>query len=148
MSLDHFNSPEAAVLSGFPAGAVRVLAARASGDDAYVLLDTRPDGPPYLYGVEVSREADGWIEGGSSNAGGWRLTEPKTELGSLVDWDEAPVGADRVRVALGPDVHEEPIENGAILSAWWRVPYPDRLWPRVEAFRIHGRWVDADTLAV
>jgi hypothetical protein len=148
MSLEHFDSPEAAILSGFPPGAVRIVASRANGDDAYVLLDTRPDGPPYLYGVEVRREPDGWIEGGSSNTSGWRLTEPEAELGSLVEWDEAPIGADRVRVALGADVHEEPIENGAFLTAWWRVPSPDTLSPRTVAFRIDGRWIDSRALAV
>ena len=148
MSLEHFDSPEAAVLSGFPAGAVRVIASRANGDDAYVLLDTRPDGPRYLYGVEVKREPDGWIEGSSGNTAGWRLTDPEAELGSLVEWDEAPTGADRVRVALGADVHEEPIENGAFLSAWWRVPCPNRLWPRAVAFHIDNRWTDSGAPAV
>ncbi len=29
----------------------------------------------------------------------------------LVEWDEAPTGADRVRVAFGPDVHEESVDS-------------------------------------
>ena len=144
----HFDSPEAAVLSGFPAGAVRVVASRTSDDDAYVLIDTRPDGPPYLYGVELTRDGDGWIEGGSGNSAGWRLRELGKDLGSLVVWEEAPLGADQVRVEFEGDVREEPIENGAYLSAWWRVPYPDTLWPRVVSFRIDGRWIDAGALAV
>jgi hypothetical protein len=144
----HFNSPEAAVLSGFPAGTVRVVASRASENDAYVLIDTRPDGPPYLYGVEVTRDRDGWLEGGSGNSAGWRLSDPEAELGSLVVWEEAPPGADRVRVEFEGDAREESIENGSYLSAWWRVPCPDTLWPRIVAFRIDGRWIDADALAV
>jgi hypothetical protein len=142
MSLEHFDSPEAAVLADFPRGAVRVIASRASDDDAYVLLDTRPGGPPYLYGVEVRRKPDGWIEGSSGNTAGWRVTDPDAELGTLVEWDEAPTGADRVRVLLGDDVHEEPIEHGAFLTAWWRVPWPEGVWPRAVAFRIGDRWVD------
>ena len=143
MSLSHFDSPEAAALAGFPPGAVRVVAARAHEDDGYVLLDTRPSGPPYFYGVACKREADGWVEGSSSNGGGWRSTDPVSELGTLVDWDEVALGADRVRVAFGPDVHEEPVEHGVFLSAWWRVPCPEVDWPRAVAFRVAGRWVDA-----
>jgi hypothetical protein len=147
MLQQHFSSPEDAVLSSFPPGAVRVVASRTSGDDAYVLVDTRPDGPPYLYGVEVTRDREGWIEGGSGNSAGWRLREFGADVGTLVVWEEAPPGADRVRVEFEGDVHEEPIENGAYLSAWWRVPYPDTSWPRIVSFRIDGRWIDADALA-
>ncbi|HJR67692.1 MAG TPA: hypothetical protein VJ802_14770 [Gemmatimonadaceae bacterium] len=143
MPLPRHESPEAAALDGFPPGAVRVVATRAHGDDAYVLLDTRPAGPPYLYGVECMRDAGGWVEGSSSNGGGWRVTDADAELGTLVAWDQAPAGADRVRVALGADVHEEPVEYGVFLSAWWRVPPPAGVWPRAVAFRIAGRWVEA-----
>jgi hypothetical protein len=141
MSLPHFDSPETAALAGFPPGTVRVIASRRHGDDAYVLLDARPDGPPYLYGVEFMRAPDGWMEGSSSNGAGWRVTDAQAELGTLVVWDEAPSGADRVRVAFGSDRHEEPIEHGAFLSAWWRVRCPESVWPRAVAFRIGGRWV-------
>jgi hypothetical protein len=117
MLQQHFSSPEDAVLSSFPPGAVRVVASRTSGYDAYVLVDTRPDGPPYLYGVEVTRDGEGWIEGGSGNSAGWRLREFGADVGTLVVWEEAPPGADRVRVEFEGDVHEEPIESGAYLSA-------------------------------
>jgi hypothetical protein len=138
----NFDSPEDAVLAGFPPGAVRIVAVRAQGDDAYVLLDTRPGGPSYLYGVTCMREADGWVEGSSSNGGGWRHTDPDTDLGMLVVWDEAPAGADRVRVAFGEDVHEEPIEHGVYLSAWWRIPCPEDAWPDAVGFRVGGQWVE------
>ena len=49
-----FDSPEAAVLSGFPVNAVRIVA-RVHGDDAYVLLDTRP----HLVEVNVRGR---WVE--------------------------------------------------------------------------------------
>jgi hypothetical protein len=143
MSLPHFDSPEAAVLADFPPGAVRVVAVRAHEDDGYVLIDTRPDGPPYLYGVQCTREASGWVEGSSSNGGGWRPSDPESELGTLVIWDDAPPGADRVRVAFGPEVHEEAVEHGVFLSAWWRVPCPEGTWPRAIQFRVAGHWVEA-----
>jgi hypothetical protein len=137
-----FDSPAAAVLAGFPRGAVRVVAVRTQGDDAYVLVDTRPGGPPYLYGVTCMREADGWVEGSSSNGGGWRMTDADTELGMLVVWDEAPAGSDRVRLVFERDVHEEPIEHGVYLSAWWRVPCPEDAWPHLVACRVGGEWVE------
>ena len=137
-----FDTPEAAVLAGFPPGAVRIVAVRAHADDAYVLVDTRPSGPPYLYGITCVRAGDGWVEGSSSNGGGWRNTDTDAELGMLVVWDDAPAGADRVRVAFGADVHEEPIEYGVYLSAWWRVPCPEDGWPDAVAFRVKGQWVD------
>jgi len=144
MSLSHHDSPAAAALAGFPPGAVRIVAARAHGGDAYVLLDTRPGGPPYLYGLHWLREAGGgWVEGSSSNGGGWGVTDADAELGTLVVWDEAPAGADRARVALGADVREETVEHGVFLSAWWRVPCPEDAWPRAVAFRVAGRWVEA-----
>jgi hypothetical protein len=143
VSRSHFSSPEAAVVAGFPAGAVRVVASRTHGDDAYVLLDTRPGGPPYLYGVHCGRGPAGWVEGSSNNAGGWGVVDLDAGLGTLVLWDDAPPGADRVRVAYGADEREEAVERGGYLAAWWRVPCPEEDWPRAIAFRVGGRWVPA-----
>lgn len=142
MQSDLFETPEAAALDGFPGAHCRVVAARISGDDAYVLLDAGEPGYPYLYGSCVAREDGGWREGTSSNGPGWTSTEEDGELGTLVDWDVAPEGADQVRVSFRGETRIEPVANGVYLAAWWRVP-SDLAFPRVEAFRIRGRWVPA-----
>ncbi|MGH7489732.1 MAG: hypothetical protein ACREMS_07395 [Gemmatimonadaceae bacterium] len=144
MASPSFDSPQAAALAGFPEGAARVLATRANGENAYVLLDTRPNGPRYVYGIECMRAGHGWVEGSSSNAAsGWMITHRDSGLGMVVIWDDAPVAADLVRVALGSDIHEEPVENGVFLSAWWRIPCPENVRPGAIAFRVSGRWVEA-----
>lgn len=128
-------------MDGFPPAQCRVAAARSHGVDAYVVLDTGPAGQPYLYGVCVRREGDGWVQGTSSNGGGWSCTDAETRLGTAAAWGEAPDGADRVRVACGGAARESSVENGVYLAAWWRVP--DTRLPRVEAFRIRGAWIGA-----
>ena len=106
------------------------------------MLDTRPNGPPYLYGIAFKRDAARWIEGISNNAGGW-FADGDSGLGMLAFWgDDAPAGTDLARVAFGSDVHEEPVTGGVFLSVWWRVPSPERTSPRVMAFRVAGRWVE------
>jgi hypothetical protein len=136
-----FETPEAAALDGFPAAHCRVVAALADGDDAYVVLDAGPAGRPYPYGVSASRRAGGWLPGASGNGPGWTLTDRERELGTATVWGEAPDGADRVRAALDDDLREAPVAGGVYLVAWWRVPGPAGTGPRVEAFRIRGRWV-------
>jgi len=127
MAPTYFASPEVAALSDFPAGAVYVVASRANADNAYVLLDTRPNGPAYPYGIAFKREAGEWIEGASNNAGGW-FADGDLGLGMLAFWDEdAPAGADLVRIDFGSDIHEEPVTEGVFLSVWWRVPSPERI---------------------
>lgn len=143
MSSTVFDTPEAAALDGFPAAHCRVVAALSAGDDAYVLLDTGPAGHPYLYGGCVHRRGGGWVDGTSGNGPGWTLTDAEGELGTLAGWGEAPEGADRVRASFGGETREEPVSDGFYLVAWWRVPCPDYAAPRVEAFRIGGRWVPA-----
>lgn len=142
MHTDLFETPEAAALNGFPDAHCRVAATLVSGDDAYVLLDTGEPGYPYLYGSCVARENGGWREGTSSNGPGWTHTgSHDDELGTLVDWDFAPDGADQVLVSFRGETRIEPVTNGVYLAAWWRVPCPDLTSPRLEAFRIRGRWV-------
>ncbi|HEX6037294.1 hypothetical protein, partial [Longimicrobium sp.] len=137
-----FSTPESAALDGFPSAHCRVVASAADGDDAYVLLDTRPAGAPYLYGVCVARTDGGWVEGSSGNGDGWTMTDGERGVGTATAWETAPEGADRVRVAFGGDVREVAVENGVYLAAWWRVPYPDDL-PRAVGFRVGGRWIPA-----
>lgn len=137
-----FPTPEEAAMDGFPGTACRVVASAREGDDAYVLLDTGPEGHPYLYGGCVTREDGGWAEGTSGNGPGWSLTDAEHDLGTLTVWGEAPEGAVRVRVGFRGEAREAPVANGVYLVAWWRVPYPDE-FPRVEAFRVDGRWVPA-----
>lgn len=142
MSIAIFPTPRQAALDGFPAAHCRVAAAARSGDDAYVLLDTGPDGHPYLYGVCVSREDGGWTAGTSGNGPGWTLTDAARGLGTATAWGEAPEGADRVRAAFRGDVREGPVESGAYLLAWWRAPGDGDL-PRATHFRVGGAWVPA-----
>lgn len=112
---------------------------REEGDDGYVLFDTRPTGPSYLYGVNYRRGDGRWMEGSSSNGGGWSQAGPDLQLGTLAFWDDdAPVGADRVRVEIDRGVKEEPVEDGVYLVVFWRVPSDLRL-PRI-TFRIDGAW--------
>ena len=140
MDLPTFPTPEEAAMDGFPGQAVRVLATARDGDDAYVLLDTGPEGHPYLYGVCASRERGGWAGGSSGNGSGWTLTGEE-DVGTLTEWGDAPAGATRVRVVFNGEVREAPVANGAYLLAWWRVPCPTGDFPRVDAFLIDGEWV-------
>lgn len=135
-----FGSPVAAALAGIPADAVRVLAVREDATDAYVLLDTRPGGPRYEYGVQCHRDAEGWHEGSSGNSDGWTCTDVERELGTISRWDRAPEGATRVRFTFRGATSEVPVENGYYLATWWRVPCPDSDWPRLEAFLVDGEW--------
>ncbi len=130
-------------MDGFPGIPCRVVASAREGDDAYVVMDTRPDGQPYLYGACAARRDGGWVEGGGGNGPGWTLTHAEHGLGTATVWGEAPAGAVRVRATFGGDVREAPVANGVYLVAWWRVPAPVAGAPRVEAFRIHERWVPA-----
>lgn len=136
----HFESPVAAALAGIPPQAVRVLAFREEADDAYVLLDARPEGPPYEYGVHCHRDADGWVEGSSSNSDGWTSTDPEGDLGTMTYWDRAPEGVTRVRVTFGGRTSEVPVEHGYFLATWWRMPCLDHDGPRVDAVLIGGAW--------
>lgn len=135
-----FPTPEGAALDGFPDAHCRVVASATGGDDAYVVLDTGPAGHPYLYGVCVERQGGGWMGAGSGNGDGWTLTDTESGLGTATAWGEAPDGADRVRVSFRGEVREAPVEDGVYLAAWWRVR-PDDDLPRVDAFRVGGRWV-------
>jgi hypothetical protein len=117
-----FQTPEEAAMVGFPARYCRVVATCVNGDVAYVLLDTGSDGL--------------WSEGGSSNGPGWSQAGSDPHLGTLVDWGEAPPQADAVRLDFNGVVLEVAVNDGAYLTAWWRVPCPRAAWPRVEAFRI------------
>jgi hypothetical protein len=137
-----FPTPEEAFMDGFPGTVCRVVASAKEGDDAYVVLDTGPDGHPYLYAGCVHRQEGGWAEGTSGNGDGWTLTDPEHNLGTLTVWGEIPKGATRVRVSFHSETREAPVANGVYLVAWWRVPCPDD-HPRVDAFLVDGRWVPA-----
>lgn len=138
-----FETPEAAALEGFPDAHCRIVAARVSEDAAYVLLDSGPSGQPHLYGSSLVRRNGGWAMTASSNGPSWTSTGEEGEFGTLVHWDLAPDGADQVLVSVRGETRIEPVTNGVYLAAWWRVPCPDLTYPRVEAFRIQGRWIPA-----
>lgn len=127
---------------GFPPKYCRPLATRVNGDDAYVLLNTGSSAQPYLYGVSCHRRNGRWFEGGSSNMGGG-FESDESAIGTLSVWDEAPVGADMVRIEFDGQIFEEPVVERGYLMVWWSVPEP-RIWPYASAFRINGRWTRPD----
>jgi hypothetical protein len=135
-----FASLEEAVQSSFDPRFCRALRTRTHGDDAIALFDTGPEGQPYLYEVHYHRRDGRWSEGSSGNGSGWTSVDPGMELGTVTIWDEAPPGADKVRVEFAGELREEPVSDGAFLAVWWRVPYSRWRWPRVSAFRINGVW--------
>ena len=139
-----FDSPEDAATQGLPAQHGRVVAWRAQGDDAYVLLDSGPQGQPYLYGVCCSRHGGRWRRDSSGDGPGWTQAGPDPLLGTLVAWDLAPKGADRVRVQCAGQMLEEAVTGPAYLVVWWRVP--DLGFASPTAFRIGGEWIGADRL--
>lgn len=142
-----FDSPEQAAMSSFPAKYCRVVASRSEGDDAYVLLDTGSDGRMYLYGINCSRQGNGWIERGSANAPTWAQAGPDPALGTLVAWGEMPPGADAARVGFGDATQDADVNAGAYLAVWWRVPTSRSISAATPgqsgaiAFRIDGVWV-------
>lgn len=140
MSQDGFDSPEAAAISTFPPQYCTVVAARTEGDDAYVLLNTGSHEQPYLYGVNCSRVAGRWYEGGSANGPGWAQAGQDPDAGTLSVWGDAPAGATRVRIAFNGNVVEEPVTDGVYLAVWWRVPAIGQD-PRVIEFKVGERWV-------
>ena len=96
---DGFLSPEDAALDGYPRRYCYVVAARQQGDHAYVLLNTGTDNRRYLYGVNCVRQDGRWYEDGSANTGGgWRQIGQDPAVGILSVWDDAPEGADAVRL--------------------------------------------------
>lgn len=94
---DGFDSPESAATSTFPPQHCRVIAARANGDYAYVLLDTGSIDYPYLYGVNCLRQDGRWFERCDGNAPGW-ARNIDSDLGTLSFWGHSPVGADVVKI--------------------------------------------------
>ena len=142
-----FPTPEAAMMEGYPPGGCRVLAVAVDGKDGFVVLDTGPAGRRYLYGGTVERVEGGWRPGIDGNGGavGWTHTGPEDDIGVVAVWDEAPAGADMVRVAWRGRVHEAPVTDGVFLLTWFREPCPeDRDWPTVIAFRVGGRWPERE----
>jgi hypothetical protein len=135
---DGFHSPESAAASTFPPQCCRVIGARASGDYAYVLLDTGSIEYPYLYGVNCQRRNGRWFEGSDGNSPSWARNRD-SDVGTQSFWGQAPVGADMVKIEFDGTVIEEPVTNGAYLAVWWNVPYSHG-WPRLVAIRIAGRW--------
>ena len=131
-------------MAGFPVGHVRVVAVAVDEDDAFVVLDAGPAEYRYLYGGTATRESGRWQGGidGNGGAAGWTLTDQGRELGVVAIWDEAPPGADAVRVRWRGEAREVAVRDGVYLSAWWREPCPegDDL-PAVTAVLVDGRWV-------
>jgi len=130
-------------MQGFPAAHCRVVAVALDDKDGFVVLDTGTAEYRYLYGGTVERLNGGWRGGVDGNGGavGWTRTEAEHELGVVAIWDEAPSGADSVRVTWRGEVREAPVRNGVYLLTWWRESYPEDDWPRVTAFRVGDRWM-------
>jgi hypothetical protein len=94
--------------------------ARASGDYAYVLLDTGSIEYPYLYGVDCQRRNGRWFDSSDGNSPGWARNRD-SGVGTQSFWSQAPVGADMVRIEFDGTAIEEPVTNGAYLAVWWNV---------------------------
>jgi len=141
-----FPTPEAAAMYGFPFEHCRVLASVVHDGAAFVVMDTGPAEYRYLYGGTAERVEGGWTDGTSSNgpSAGWTLTDRDDHSGVAYIYDEAPAGADRVRVAFGTELQEAAVVNGIFLVAWWRVKSDDVRTPAAVAFRIAGEWVPRD----
>jgi hypothetical protein len=139
--MEGHRTPEDAAMVGFPAEHCRVVAARSDGDDAYVLLDTGSDGQRYLYGASYRRHEGRWCETASGNGCGWSHSSSAEgqDVGTWSLWEEAPPGADLVRVEFGAELTEHAIHDGVYFVVWFR--RPNATAPRVTAFRIDGRWV-------
>jgi hypothetical protein len=148
MPIPVFPTPEAAAMAGFPPEHCRVLASVVHDDAAFVVLDTGPAEYRYLYGGTAERVDGGWTDGISSNgpSAGWTLIDRDDELGVAYTYNEAPEGADRVRVAFGTELQEAAVVNGIYLAAWWGVRSDDARTPVTVAFRIAGEWVSTGTL--
>jgi hypothetical protein len=133
-------------MAGFPAAHCRVLASAAEGDAAYVVMDTGPVEYRYLYGGTAERVEGGWTDGTSSNgpSAGWTCTDHEGQLGVAYVYDEAPDGADRVRVAFGTELQEAEVISGIYLAVWWHVPSDDARTPVATAFRVAGEWMPAN----
>jgi hypothetical protein len=142
MSEDRFETPEDAAMVGFPPEHCRVVVSRVNGDDAYVLLNTGSSEQSYFYGVNCCRENGQWFERGSSNGPGWEQAGHVPDVGNLSFWDDAPAGADMVRIEFDGRMFEAPVIDRTFLIVWWRVQAPQN-WPRVQAFRIAGQWIDS-----
>lgn len=142
--IELFPTPEAAAMQGFPAAYCRVLAVDVDGDDGFVMLDTGPAEYRYLYGGTVKRMAGGWCGGADSNGGGvgWTLTDWDHHIGVVHLCDEAPPGADVVRVSWRGEEREVPVRNGVYLVTWWREPNSEGDMPRVTEFRVGSRWIE------
>jgi len=135
-----YRSPEDAAMSTFSSKYCRVIASRVEGDHAYVLLDTGSANRSYLYGVNCHLQNGEWHEGSSGNGGGWCPTDEDGELGYWALWDDAPAGADMVRVEFGDHASEHPTIGAAYLVVLFKTPIA--IQPRVSAIRINGSWVE------
>ena len=127
--------------SSFPTECCRLIALLEHDNAGYGLFDTGPIGQPYLYGVNYERRDGVWSEGTSGNGPGWSQVGPDDGLGTWTVWDEAPPGADAVRLEFDGEGREEAVTTGFYLAAWWGVPCKDDVSPHVTAFRINGEWV-------
>ena len=134
-----YDTPEEAMMVGFPPRYCRVVATAIEGDLAYVLLDTGSDGSPYLYGGWCHRRDRRWDEGGSSSmGGGWE--GPDGENGNLAHWGEVSGDITAVRLELDGVRQEVPAQHGAYLAVFWNVPCPEDDWPRIVSVKINGEW--------
>jgi hypothetical protein len=136
-----FESLADVARASFPPESCRLIALREHGDAGYGLFDTGPVGQPYLYGVNYERRDGQWSEGNTGNSPGWSHVGPDPTLGTWTVWDEAPPGADTVRLEFGGEIREEPVTTGFYLAVWWGVPCNEVTSPRATAFRINGEWI-------
>lgn len=137
--IPHFTSLADAVRASFPPDSCRVVTVEEHGGAGFALFDTRPSSEPYLYEVHYHRQEGLWSEGSSSNGPGWHRIDPKTNLGVVTIWGDAPPGADRVRFDLMGETLEDAVSNDVYVFVRW-----DMICPATPAeatyFRVAGEW--------
>ena len=133
-----YETAELAAIGDIPARYCSVIASEASGDDAYVLLNTGSTESPYPYGVHCVRENGLWYEADGSNGSSWALTDEESDRGILAYWDEAPAGADAASVRFDGKDYEVPVTQGHFLLVLWDTP--GGTWPQLRGFRVDGKW--------
>lgn len=146
---DNFDTPEDAALAGFPTRFARVIGSATQGDYSVVLLGTNEPPQLYPYQVHCYRENGQWVEGSSSNGGGWSPTGDD-DIGVVTIWDEVPDGIVAVVVECRGTEHVVGVNHGHYFYAEWDYPDDNMVegWPRVIELRRENGMPDDSTEAV
>jgi hypothetical protein len=130
-----YLSPEAAVESGAPPGAVVTLGSNVapSGRFAVVLYALLGGSELMPYQTVCERTPDGWTELITSNGPGWAALPDSEEstLGVQTYWQALPPGRDIAIVSFRGKEEHLVASNGYVLFVAWDVPDNVQEWPRI-----------------